>query len=142
MISARTQSGRPARPTKNGAVITVPRGLLSTVRADSRSSATAASRNRRTDLGGLVASIGVGAAEVTGPAEGSHQLDRSELGVVAAAAEKRDDSPGYAVLLKAACGVAIGLAMSSRALFPGLLLGAKNRIRQRLRGSRANGRRR
>ncbi len=108
-------------------------------------STTTGSRSRCTDLGGLVSAIGASGriADVrTAPTLTPHRLDPSQVAFAEEAAAMPGDEPAYAVFIKAACGIAFGLAMSSRALFPSLLMGAQNRIRARLRGSRAKDRRR
>ena len=51
--------------------------------------------------------------------------------------ERADSPASYTDLIKAACGVALGLGMSSRALFPELLISAKKRVLARLRTVRA-----
>ena len=40
----------------------------------------------------------------------------------------RAETPGYADLIKAACGLALGLGMSSRAVFPNLLASIRRRL--------------
>ncbi len=104
---------------------------------------TALSRSRRTDLGALVSAI-VAPARLAdlrrAPGLGPHGLDPSRGSFVVEATARPDEPPAYAVIIKAACGIAFGLAMSSRALFPSLLIGAQNRIRARLRRSRVKDR--
>ena len=45
-------------------------------------------------------------------------------------AQDRDDARGLAIFLKAACGIALGVGMSSRVLFPALVTGAQKRLRR------------
>ena len=67
------------------------------------------------------AGTGIRAAE--DPARAAHSVDP---GQVAGVASNRDDLPAYADFIKAACGIALGLGMSSRALFPTLLTPMKS----------------
>jgi hypothetical protein len=102
---------------------------------------TALPRNRSTELGGLLSSIRAGSQFGNAreeAAEVAHLIDPAQMPDAA----RRDDSPAFVVFIKAACGLALGLGMSSRVFFPTLLTGAQNRIRTRLRNFRAKSSRR
>jgi hypothetical protein len=86
---------------------------------------------RRTNLSALLASIPTtpGNAEPGDlPAEIAHSMiDPGQLGAIAEASS-RAAAPSYSVFIKAACGLAISLGMSSRALFPDLLASVQKRV--------------
>jgi hypothetical protein len=106
---------------------------------------TALSRTRRTDLHGLLSAIApaaVGADAAEGPAVTAHWIDPRQIAVITDASPRRVDVPPYADFIKAACGVALGLGMSSRALFPDLLSSMKKRALTRLRTVRSKAPRR
>jgi hypothetical protein len=99
---------------------------------------TALPRNRTTELGGLLSSIRAGSGISSAPEDAAPAARSVDPGQVAGVASNRDDSPAFAVFIKAACGIALGLGMSSRAFFPTLLTRAQKRIRTRMRNLRSN----
>jgi hypothetical protein len=106
---------------------------------------SALSKVRRTNLGGLLSAIGTGSGETDGSdarPDNAHWIDRGLASELVETAPARDAGSVYAELIKAACGVAIGLGMSSRALFPELLTSVRRRIMSRLQTLRAKSRRR
>jgi hypothetical protein len=106
---------------------------------------SAFSKVRRTNLGGLLSAIGTGSGETDGSdarSDNAHWIDRGHGSELVETAPTRDDGSVYAELIKAACGVAIGLGMSSRALFPELLTSVRRRIMSRLQTLRTKSRRR
>ena len=99
---------------------------------------------RRTDLSALLASIPtLASSEVPQdePAETAHWIDRGQVAVIAEATTPEGEH-GYSDFIKAACGLALGLGMSSRALFPDLLASVGNRVPTWLRNRRARARNR
>jgi hypothetical protein len=103
---------------------------------------TALPRSRTTEPGGLLSSIRTGTASPSTPLDAALAARSLDPGQVAEVAPNRDDSPAFAVFIKAACGIALGLGMSSRAFFPSLLTGAQKRIRTRLRNLQSKSSRR
>ncbi len=91
---------------------------------------TSIPRSRSTELHGLLLSIREGtrfADTRQEAADASRLIDASQN---ADPAQDRDDARGLAIFLKAACGIALGVGMSSRVLFPALVSGAQKRLRR------------
>jgi hypothetical protein len=88
---------------------------------------TGLTNGRRTNLRALLASIPVAAEE-----RGSSALTARSIGPIAVAfsdeAPPQRDVPVYVGFIKAACGLALGLGMSSRAVFPDLLSSMRRRV--------------
>ena len=91
---------------------------------------TGLASSRRTNLSTLLAAIPSGAGaeqQGRGPAETARSIDPFADAVVAEAPSWAE-APGYADLIKVACGLALGLGMSSRAVFPNLLASIRRRV--------------
>ena len=91
---------------------------------------TSLPRSRSTELRGLLSSIREGTRHADAMAESVEAGQLIDSRQAAGDAQDRNEAPGLAVLIKAACGIALGVGMSSRALFPALLLGAQKRLRR------------
>jgi hypothetical protein len=83
---------------------------------------TALSKRRRTDLSELVSAI-----PTTGEPEGGLLIDSAQV-AAASEASNRDETPGFAKFVKAACVLALGVGMSSQVLFPNMLASIRRRI--------------
>jgi hypothetical protein len=83
---------------------------------------TALSRHRRTDLSELVSAIQAPVERASADA-----IDSTEP-AAAAEASSPANAPVYAHFIKAACVLAFGLGMSSRAIFPSLLTTVRRRL--------------
>ncbi len=103
---------------------------------------TGLASRRRTDLSALLASIPPAAAmgePGDEPAETPHWIDTVHSSAIAEAT-LRSAVPVYSDFIKAACGLALGLGMSSRALFPDLLASVQMHVPRWLRERRARAR--
>ena len=98
--------------------------------------------NRRTNLKALLASIPIApaAGEPGAPAETAHRIDPIAL-ATSTDESPPHDVPVYVGFIKAACGLALGLGMSSRPVFPELLASVRRRVPTwpRKRQARAKG---
>ena len=82
---------------------------------------------RRTNLRALLASIPVAAEDRGSQSETARSIGLIDVALFAETSKTRD-VPVYVGFIKAACGVALGLGMSSRALFPDLLASLRRRV--------------
>ena len=91
---------------------------------------TGLASGRRTNLSTLLAAI-PSAADAEHQGRGADETARSIdpfADAVIAEAPSGALEPGYADFIKAACGLALGLGMSSRAVFPNLLASIRRRV--------------
>jgi hypothetical protein len=103
---------------------------------------TASGHTRRTDRAALLASVPATPTSDTAVADAA-QSDRSTAEVQVALAEESHSSTGHSEVpdyVKAACGLALGLGLTSGPLFPDLLTRAPARLPKWLRSLRAMGR--